>query len=155
MSTLRNGVDGSYVSRLVNLTILAPDIVAAILDETLPPEVTLFELAAGTPRAPCRTPSIRCSSTEPDQARSMLPILNSASLGVRHRQHLNFWRDPSRIQPADWRGRSGGSEEAPLDSEADRAHFLSGIVSTVSWSSTKKTARILAGFVALAFALTT
>jgi hypothetical protein len=25
-----------------------PDIVAAILDETLPPEVTLFELAAGT-----------------------------------------------------------------------------------------------------------
>ena len=33
----------------VNLTTLAPDIVAAILDETLPPEVTLFELAAGTP----------------------------------------------------------------------------------------------------------
>jgi hypothetical protein len=34
---------------MVNLTTLAPDIVAAILDETLPPEVTLFELAAGTP----------------------------------------------------------------------------------------------------------
>ena len=33
---------------MVNLTTLAPDIVAAILDETLPPEVTLFELAAGT-----------------------------------------------------------------------------------------------------------
>jgi hypothetical protein len=33
----------------LNLTTLAPDIVAAILDETLPPEVTLFELAAGTP----------------------------------------------------------------------------------------------------------
>jgi len=30
------------------LTALAPDIVAAILDETLAPEVTLFELAAGT-----------------------------------------------------------------------------------------------------------
>jgi hypothetical protein len=43
------GVDDSYVSRMVNLTTLAPDIVAAILDETLPPEVTLFELAAGTP----------------------------------------------------------------------------------------------------------
>jgi hypothetical protein len=43
------GVDNSYVSRMVNLTTLAPDIVAAILDETLPPEVTLFELAAGTP----------------------------------------------------------------------------------------------------------
>ena len=37
------------VSRMVNLTTLAPDIVAAILDEVLPPEVTLFDLAAGTP----------------------------------------------------------------------------------------------------------
>jgi hypothetical protein len=45
----REGVDNSYVSRMVNLTTLAPDIVAAILDETLPPEVTLFELAAGMP----------------------------------------------------------------------------------------------------------
>ena len=44
----REGVDDSYVSRMVNLTTLAPDIVAAILDETLPEEVTLFELAAGT-----------------------------------------------------------------------------------------------------------
>ena len=44
----REGVDDSYVSRMVNLTTLAPDIVAAILDETLPPEVTLFGLAAGT-----------------------------------------------------------------------------------------------------------
>jgi hypothetical protein len=45
----RDGVDDSYVSRMVNLTTLAPDIVAAILDETLPPEVTLFELAAVVP----------------------------------------------------------------------------------------------------------
>lgn len=45
----REGVDDSYVSRMVNLTTLAPDIVAAILDETLPPEVTLFDVAAGTP----------------------------------------------------------------------------------------------------------
>jgi hypothetical protein len=45
----REQVDDSYVSRMVNLTTLAPDIVAAILDETLPPEVTLFALAAGTP----------------------------------------------------------------------------------------------------------
>jgi hypothetical protein len=44
----REGVDDSYVSCIVNLTTLAPDLVAAILDETLPPEVTLFELAAGT-----------------------------------------------------------------------------------------------------------
>ncbi len=45
----REGIDNSYVSRMVNLTTLAPDIVAAILDETLPPEVTLFDLASGTP----------------------------------------------------------------------------------------------------------
>ena len=45
----REGVDDSYVSRMVNLTTLAPDIVTAILDETLPPELTLLELAAGTP----------------------------------------------------------------------------------------------------------
>jgi hypothetical protein len=45
----REGVDDSYVSRMVNLTTLAPDIVAAILDETLPAEVMLFGLAAGTP----------------------------------------------------------------------------------------------------------
>ena len=45
----REGVDDSYVSRMVNLTTLAPDIVAVILDETLPSDVTLFELAAGTP----------------------------------------------------------------------------------------------------------
>jgi hypothetical protein len=46
---MREGIDDSYVSRMVNLTTLAPAIVAAILDETLPPEVTLFELATGTP----------------------------------------------------------------------------------------------------------
>jgi hypothetical protein len=45
----REGVDDSYVSRMVNLTTLAPDIFAAILDETLPEEVTLFDVAAGTP----------------------------------------------------------------------------------------------------------
>ena len=43
------GMDRAYVSRMVNLTTLAPDIVAAILDETLPDHVTLFELASGTP----------------------------------------------------------------------------------------------------------
>jgi len=37
------------MSRMVNLTTLAPDIITAIMDETLPVEVTLFELAAGTP----------------------------------------------------------------------------------------------------------
>lgn len=43
------GMDRAYVSRMVNLTTLAPDIVANILDETLPDRVTLFDLASGTP----------------------------------------------------------------------------------------------------------
>jgi hypothetical protein len=38
-----------YVSRMVNLTTLAPDIIAVILDDTLPEEVSLFDLAARTP----------------------------------------------------------------------------------------------------------
>jgi len=46
---LREGVDSSYVSRMVNLTTLAPDIVAAILDDALPSHVTLFELAVDPP----------------------------------------------------------------------------------------------------------
>ena len=46
----REGVDNSYVSRMINLTCLAPDIVAAILDDTLPDHVTLFDLAVDPPR---------------------------------------------------------------------------------------------------------
>lgn len=38
-------IDNSYVSRMVNLTTLAPDIVAAILDDALPDHITLFDLA--------------------------------------------------------------------------------------------------------------
>ncbi len=34
--------ENSYVSRMVNLTTLAPDIVAAILDDALPNHITLF-----------------------------------------------------------------------------------------------------------------
>ncbi|MCI0562772.1 MAG: hypothetical protein MN733_30185, partial [Nitrososphaera sp.] len=45
----KEGVDSSYVSRMVNLTTLAPDIVAAIFDETFPPDMTLFELAVDPP----------------------------------------------------------------------------------------------------------
>lgn len=43
------GVDNSYVSRMVNLTTLAPDIVAAILDDAMPNHVTLFDLAVNPP----------------------------------------------------------------------------------------------------------
>ena len=42
-------MDNSYVSRMVNLTTLAPDIQAAILDETLPDTLSLFDLAVDTP----------------------------------------------------------------------------------------------------------
>ena len=43
------GIDNSYVSRMVNLTTLAPDIVAAILDDAMPNHVTLFDLAVDPP----------------------------------------------------------------------------------------------------------
>jgi hypothetical protein len=46
---VREGIDNSYVSRMVNLTTLAPDIVAAILDDALPNHVTLFDLAVDPP----------------------------------------------------------------------------------------------------------
>ena len=45
----REGIDNSYVSRMVNLTTLAPDIVAAILDDALPNHLTLFDLAVDPP----------------------------------------------------------------------------------------------------------
>jgi hypothetical protein len=45
----REGVDSSYVSRMVNLTTFAPDIVAAVLDDALPNHVTLFDLAVDPP----------------------------------------------------------------------------------------------------------
>ena len=43
------GVDNNYVSRMVNLTTLAPDIVDAILLNELPDHLTLFDLASNTP----------------------------------------------------------------------------------------------------------
>lgn len=45
----REGIDNSYVSRMVNLTTLAPDIVAAILDDAMPNHITLFDLAVDPP----------------------------------------------------------------------------------------------------------
>ncbi len=46
----KEGVDNSYVSRMVNLTTLAPDTVEAILDDQVPPDLTLFDLAVDPPR---------------------------------------------------------------------------------------------------------
>ncbi len=45
----REGVDNSYVSRMINLTLLPPWTVAAILDDTLPNHITLFDLAVDLP----------------------------------------------------------------------------------------------------------
>jgi hypothetical protein len=45
----QEGVDNSYVSRMMNLTVLAPDIVEAILDDTLPDHLTLFDIAVDPP----------------------------------------------------------------------------------------------------------
>ena len=45
----QEGVDNSYVSRMMNLTVLAPDIVEAILDDALPDHLTLFNIAVGPP----------------------------------------------------------------------------------------------------------
>lgn len=45
----REGIDNSYVSRMVNLTILAPDIVDAILRDELPDKLTLFDIAVDPP----------------------------------------------------------------------------------------------------------
>jgi hypothetical protein len=42
-------MDSSYVSRMDNQTTPAPAIVAAVLNETLPPHLTLFDLAVEPP----------------------------------------------------------------------------------------------------------
>ena len=63
----REGVDNSYVSRMINLTILAPDIVEAILDDRLPPTLTLFDLAVDPPRLWCEQRVVlskECTSSE-------------------------------------------------------------------------------------------
>ena len=43
-------IDNSYVSRILNLTLLAPDIVQMILDDQVPDNLTVFNLATNTPR---------------------------------------------------------------------------------------------------------
>jgi hypothetical protein len=39
----QEGVDNSYVSRMMNLTVVAPEIIEAISDDRLPDHLTLFE----------------------------------------------------------------------------------------------------------------
>jgi DNA-binding IscR family transcriptional regulator len=45
----REGIAPSYMTRVLRLTLLAPDIVVAILDGTQGPEVTLARMMAQTP----------------------------------------------------------------------------------------------------------
>lgn len=42
-------MDNSHIGKMINMTTLSPQIVQGILDETLPPEITLFDLAQNTP----------------------------------------------------------------------------------------------------------
>jgi hypothetical protein len=46
----REGTNHSYIARHINLTLLSPEIVAAILDEALPVGVQLMDLAINPPR---------------------------------------------------------------------------------------------------------
>ena len=43
------GVSNPYVSRMLRLTTLAPDLVAAILDDDLPDHIKLFDFSAMDP----------------------------------------------------------------------------------------------------------
>ena len=45
----REKIDNSYMCRMLNLSTLTPDFVAAILDETLPSHLTVHELAISPP----------------------------------------------------------------------------------------------------------
>ena len=46
---IKEGTDFSYIARLLNLTTLAPQLVAAILDDTLPSGTTVNDLAINPP----------------------------------------------------------------------------------------------------------
>ena len=45
----RKGVDNSYVSRMVNLPLLPPWTIAAILNDTLPDDAVLFDMVVDPP----------------------------------------------------------------------------------------------------------
>jgi len=45
----REGVSNQYVTRMLKLTTLAPDLVTAILDDDLPDQLILFDLVANLP----------------------------------------------------------------------------------------------------------
>lgn len=59
----RENIDNSYVSRMVNLTCLSPDIVSAILEDDLPDHITLFELAVEPPLL-WESQCVKCAITQ-------------------------------------------------------------------------------------------
>ena len=58
----QEGVDNSYVSRMMNLTVLGPDIVEAILDDTLPLVVKNQCSGSGSQFSPSREANLRTRS---------------------------------------------------------------------------------------------
>ena len=43
------GIDNSYVNRVVNLTTMAPDIVEVVLEHVMPDHLTLLDIAVDSP----------------------------------------------------------------------------------------------------------
>nr|WP_237204237.1 LacI family transcriptional regulator [Ralstonia solanacearum] len=90
----REKVDRSYVSRMINLTALAPDIQAAILNDTLPEAVGLFDLAMNTPL---------CWAA---QRRRIAEVVAGAGGGSRRACRTGRWKWSSRPRRGRWRSRS-------------------------------------------------
>ena len=70
----KEGIDNSYVSRMVNLTNLAPDIVAAILDDQVPPHLSQRARSSGSASAastPRRSLSAAKASRRPERFRTI------------------------------------------------------------------------------------
>jgi hypothetical protein len=81
--TAREGIDNSYVSRMINLTTLAPDIVAAILDDALPNYITLFDLAVDLT---CPHPSVPPVKAKPGLQDELLSSMLLAGCGATSRR---------------------------------------------------------------------
>jgi hypothetical protein len=45
----RENTDPSYIARMLNLTLLAPNVIEAILDDTLPDHIRMNDLAINPP----------------------------------------------------------------------------------------------------------
>jgi hypothetical protein len=75
----KEGVDSSYVSRMVNLMTLAPDILAAILGDALSANLTLFDVAVDPP-ALWEEQRGRIDGMMPPRPFNLAPLTSSPSL---------------------------------------------------------------------------